>query len=167
MTDDKLSYDKNALDKRKNENFPVASMLVPKKYRSSIIAFYNFARHADNISDDPTLDNAQKKILLENVESALTSEKKVKVPEWVKPYIDKIRNGSCEKRHGLALLSAFKQDVEKSRYDSWAELLDYCNRSAAPVGRTFLEIAGEWQADLEAADSLCNVLQILDRKSVV
>jgi len=161
-TDSKLAYSKKALDKRKKENFPVASLLVPKRYRSSIISFYNFARHADDIADDTKLDKAQKNELLDNVENTLRSEKKVKIPEWVKPYINIIKNGDCEKRHGLALISAFKQDVEKDRYNSWEELIDYCNRSAAPVGRSFLEIAGEWQADLEASDNLCNVLQILN-----
>src|SRR4029077_11748259 len=65
-------------------------------------------------------------------------------------------------KHGLDLISAFKQDAVKPRYESWAELLDYCDRSAAPVGRYLLDLHGEDKSLYPFSDALCNALQVIN-----
>ena len=65
-------------------------------------------------------------------------------------------------RHCLDLVSAFKQDATKRRYRDWDDLIDYCNRSAAPVGRYLLDLHGEDRAGYLQSDALCNLLQILN-----
>ena len=64
--------------------------------------------------------------------------------------------------HGHDLISAFCQDCEKSRYADWNELMDYCDRSAAPVGRYLLDLHGEDKAGYPASDALCNALQVIN-----
>ena len=65
-------------------------------------------------------------------------------------------------RHGLDLIDAFKQDAVQARYQSWDELIGYCNRSAAPVGRYLLDLHGEQSSGYPASDALCNALQVLN-----
>ena len=69
---------------------------------------------------------------------------------------------SIDFAHGLDLISAFRQDAVKGRYASWAELIDYCNRSAAPVGRFLLALHGEDTALFRHSDALCNALQVIN-----
>ncbi len=68
----------------------------------------------------------------------------------------------CRSRHGLDLIDAFKQDAVQTRYRDWAELIHYCERSAAPVGRYLLDLHGEDQALHAGADALCNALQVIN-----
>lgn len=150
------------LIRRNQENFPVASLLLPWAYRGKIMALYRFARHADDIADDPSMDAIEKKILLKIVDEALEQKADAVVPEWARAYYLLVQAGTCDAAYGRALLSAFLQDVTCKRYVRWQDLMDYCNRSAAPVGRAVLEIAGETQADLQASDALCNALQVLN-----
>src|SRR5581483_9986779 len=65
-------------------------------------------------------------------------------------------------RHGLDLISAFKQDAVKTRYETWAELIDYCDRSAAPVGRYLMDLHGEDKSLVRFCDPLCNALQVIN-----
>src|SRR6185436_10882140 len=65
-------------------------------------------------------------------------------------------------KHGLDLISAFKQDAVKQRYENWGELLDYCDRSAAPVGRFLLDLHGEQTSLYPFSDALCNALQVIN-----
>ncbi len=149
-------------EKRMEENFPVASFLIPKKNRDTLIKFYHFARNADDIADNPDISAEKRRESLREIKSNLISKNKEKLPWWALSYLDLVEIGKCDVRHGKALLSAFIQDTEQNRYDNWEELIHYCMRSAAPVGRTMLEIHQEWSADIEAADALCNILQILN-----
>jgi squalene synthase HpnC len=146
---------------RQKENFPVASWLMPKRARAGIIAFYHFARQADNIVDELDVSDVEKHIQLKSLEDAL-SGKIDDAPRWAQDYMALIESGRLDGRHGMALISAFIQDVDKSRYESWDDLLDYCKRSAAPVGRAVLELNEEWSADIDASDTLCNVLQLVN-----
>ena len=149
-------------DKRKNENFPVASFILPKKIRSKIINFYNFARVLDDISDNGEIDNNERLNNLLNINKSLIEEDINSMDEHCLAYQNMVNDGIINKRHGLALISAFIQDTTTTRYETWDGLIDYCMRSAAPVGRAVLEINQEWNADIDASDSICNVLQILN-----
>jgi len=148
--------------KRKSENFPVASFVLPKKIRSEIINFYNFARVLDDISDDGNIDNTERLNILLNINKSMLDEDIDSMDECCQTYQKMVNNGIINKRHGLALISAFIQDTTTSRYETWEGLIDYCMRSASPVGRAVLEINQEWNADIDASDSICNVLQILN-----
>ena len=148
--------------KRNEENFPVASFLLPGKARALIRDFYQFARMADDIADSPTLSPDVKTTQLRTIRTALERAEYTALPDWAQPYAHAIHAGNVSASHGIFLLDAFIQDATCSRYSSWEMLLDYCNRSAAPVGRMVLEACGEATAALPAADALCNLLQILN-----
>ncbi len=148
--------------RRKQENFPVASWFLPRHARAATLAFYHFARHADDIADNPALSREEKLAALAPVGRALLAGDKAALPEWARAYHHHVQLGDVDCRHGRALLSAFMQDASKGRYANWDELRDYCMRSAAPVGHAVLEIHREWRADIHASDALCNALQLLN-----
>lgn len=148
--------------KQNPENFPVASRFIPERYRDNVIALYQFARGADEIADDPVMPNETKRKMLTQLESAMVSGKTYDVPEWAERCLLMARANPNIMTHARDLLSAFLQDTEKSNYRTLDDLMHYCMRSAAPVGRAYLDIAGERDADRIAADALCNALQILN-----
>ena len=85
------------------------------------------------------------------------------LPDWAVPYHRSLVETGCGVQNGRDLLSAFIQDATKRRYADWDELMDYCRRSAASVGRVMMEIHGEsGHADIEGSDALCNALQVLN-----
>ena len=131
-----------------SENFPVASLLLPRAARPKVLAFYRFVRTADDIADSATLDPAEKLRRLDALEALLDA------PDG--PLRDV---GTAEAR---AMLGAFRQDATQRRYADWAELEDYCTRSADPVGRMLLRVHGEDAAAYPASDALCTGLQILN-----
>jgi squalene synthase HpnC len=142
----------------RDENFPVASLLVAAKYRAPILAFYRFARLADDVADHPDLPPPQKLALLDSLEASLLG-KSHSEPEGVA-----LRGALVERglgpQHALDLLKAFRLDVTRSRYDTWDELIDYCRYSAMPVGRFVLDVHGQSQATWPASDAICAALQI-------
>jgi squalene synthase HpnC len=142
----------------KDENFPVASLLVAAKYRAPILAFYRFARVADDVADHPDLPPPQKLALLDSLEASLVGASRSE-PEGVA-----LRGVLAERKlppqHALDLLKAFRLDVTKSRYENWDELIAYCRYSAMPVGRFVLAVHGESQVTWPASDALCAALQI-------
>ena len=142
----------------KDENFPVASLLVAAKYRAPILAFYRLARVADDVADHPDLPPPQKLALLDSLEASLVGASRSE-PEGVA-----LRGILAERkltsRHALDLLKAFRLDVTKSRYEDWNELVDYCTWSAMPVGRFVLDVHGESPATWAASDAICTALQI-------
>lgn len=145
------------------ENFPVASLLLPRRLRQPIEAIYRFARSADDIADEgdatPTerlaglaAYNAQ----LDRIErgealaDAVFGPLQRTIADWRLP-IALFRD----------LLDAFAQDVTKTRYADFAELLDYCRRSANPVGRLLLHLVERaTPANLERSDAICSALQL-------
>ncbi|MET0277256.1 MAG: squalene synthase HpnC [Pseudorhodoplanes sp.] len=144
----------------RDENFPVASRLVSARHRPVIMAFYDFARAADDIADHPTLPAEQKLQQLDAMASSLTgasSDDALSV---------KLREKLAERKlspvHALDLLKAFRQDCTKLRYADWNELIDYCTCSAMPVGRFVLDVHGEDRATWASSDVLCAVLQIVN-----
>lgn len=146
-----------------DENFPVGSWLLRAELRPHIACFYRFARAADDIADNPKLAPEDKIARLEGFEAALLG-RAVGAPAYEKA--ERMRRSLAETgvpvRHCLGILSAFKQDALKRRYADWAELMDYCDRSAAPVGRYLLDLHGERHQDYPASDALCNALQIIN-----
>ena len=143
-----------------DENFPVASWLLSDHNRGPILAFYRFARAADDVADHPTLPPDRKLALLDNLDAALRG-RGAPVPE-AEPLRLALSERGLKPTHALDLLDAFRLDVRKSRYADWAELMDYCRLSAAPVGRFVLDVHGEDQATWPASDALCAALQVIN-----
>lgn len=144
----------------RDENFPVASLLIEPRFRGPMMVFYRFARTADDVADSP-LENACEKLrLLEEMRATLVGEHDRDAPALA------LRRMLAERRlpaaHALDLLEAFRRDASKSRYAGWDELMDYCRYSAAPVGRMVLDIHGEAQATWPASDALCAALQVIN-----
>ena len=146
---------------RDTENFPVGSWLIRPDLRVHVHAFYNFARAADDISDHPLLDAADKVARLDKFAATLKDEKNIEVPEAV-ALRDSLKQTGVSPQHSLDLLTAFKRDATQLRYRDWADLIDYCNYSAAPVGRHVLALHGIGQSAWKANDALCNALQIIN-----
>jgi len=147
---------------RKGENFPVASWLVPQKARRAIVAFYDFARGADNIADHASMESADKEAALLALKHALSEHYKNQMPPWAEEYYTVIYSGLLRPIHGEQLLEAFIQDTRKQRYRTFEELLAYCRLSAVPVGRAVLDACREDQADIEASDAICIALQLIN-----
>ncbi|MDR0233516.1 MAG: squalene synthase HpnC [Zoogloeaceae bacterium] len=147
------------------ENFPVASLLLPKALRSPIEAIYRFARAADDIADEGDAPPEERLAGLarfqaefDRLERGEASEHPVFQPLF--PVITRHRLPVSLFRD---LLDAFAQDVRKKRYANYAELLDYCRRSANPVGRLVLGLLGtpdtQW---LMESDAICSALQLIN-----
>ena len=143
-----------------DENFPVASWLIKPRHRPVILAFYEFVRVADDIADHPTLVPQEKLARLDRLEASLMQDGGGE-PEGV-ALRAVLRRYSLPTRHAQDLLNAFRQDVTKLRYETWDELIDYCSRSAMPVGRFVLDVHGESHATWPANDALCAALQIIN-----
>lgn len=153
--------DAQALIRANTENFPVGSFLIPKDCRPHVHAFYVFARHADDIADASDLPAEEKVRRLSAAQAALGVDEAA-LPDWARPYHRSLRATGNTPRHGRDLLSAFIQDATKLRYRDWDDLMDYCIRSAASVGRVMMDIHGETEADIAGSDALCNALQVLN-----
>jgi squalene synthase HpnC len=144
----------------KDENFPVASILIAPKYRPPVMAFYHFVRAADDVADHATATPDEKLALLEQMRASLVGESNA-VPQGVKlREIQKERGLSPV--HALDLLEAFRRDCTKLRYRDWDELIDYCRYSAMPVGRFVLDVHGESPDLWPANDALCAALQVIN-----
>jgi squalene synthase HpnC len=141
-----------------DENFPVASWLLSDQHRGPILAFYRFARAADDVADHPTLPPERKLTLLDGLDAALRG-RSAPLPE-AEPLRLALSEHDLKSTHALDLLDAFRQDVRKNRYANWGELMDYCRLSAAPVGRFVLDVHGESQMTWPASDALCAALQV-------
>ncbi len=144
----------------KQENFPVASFIIKPAHRAAIMAFYRFARTADDVADHPTLPAPERLAQLERMRATLAGERDDEAVALA------LRQALAERdlgpEHGLDLLGAFRQDVGKSRYANWDELIDYCRHSAMPVGRFVLDVHGEARATWPANDALCAALQVIN-----
>jgi hydroxysqualene synthase len=148
------------------ENFPVASRLLPAAVRPHVAAVYAFARAADDFADEGDLPPAERYRLLDDWRARLHAP----APPATSPdATDRVFAAVAQTRRQCDLdiqlfddlLSAFRQDVETRRYAEWSAVLDYCRRSANPVGRLVLGIAGHRGRDVEeASDGLCTALQL-------
>jgi squalene synthase HpnC len=144
----------------KDENFPVASVLIARQHRPVILAFYDFARAADDVADHATASPAEKLRLLETMRATLVGESSAS-PE-ASALRQVLADRGLGRQHALDLLEAFRRDVTKLRYASWSELMDYCRYSAMPVGRFVLDVHGESSDTWPANDALCAALQVIN-----
>ncbi|MGB8365131.1 MAG: squalene synthase HpnC [Rhizomicrobium sp.] len=143
-----------------DENFPVASFLIQPRHRTVILAFYRFARTADDVADHATATPDQKLRLLQIMEEGLTGKSRESheaVALW-----QALAAGGLSTQHALDLLEAFRRDVTKLRYANWDELMDYCRYSAMPVGRFVLDVHGEDRSTWPYSDALCAALQVIN-----
>jgi hydroxysqualene synthase len=149
------------------ENFPVASRLLPTAMRPHVAAVYAFARVADDFADEGERPVLERLALLDAWHARLhgnDASSTALPPET--PHIFTAL-GSTIRSCGLTtapfddLLDAFRQDVTTTRYEAWDDVLDYCRRSANPVGRLVLAIGGYRGEPLErSSDALCTALQL-------
>lgn len=146
------------------ENFPVISFLVKKELRKHVAILYWFARTADNIADDPNLPDEEKMIKLNHFEGRLTS---LLLGNYENDYETALHN-TITVMHLTPdlfydLLTAFRQDLIKKRYQSFEGLLDYCKYSANPVGRLILELNGiRDNSAFHYSDKICTALQLIN-----
>jgi len=159
-----------ALARSHYENFPVASRLLPRKMRPHVAAVYAFARVADDIADEgsaaPADRLAQLHVWQDRIHRAAAGHvapaATVERDELIALALGhSIRSLDLPVSLFDDLLSAFGQDTMTTRYASWADLFDYCRRSANPIGRLVLRIAGRRDEALDrSSDALCTALQL-------
>lgn len=154
-----------ALARSHYENFPVASILLPRTLRQPIAAIYAFARSADDIADEHDWDDSTRLALLAEYRRHLDQLHRSAAPDL--PVFVALRE--AVRRHDLPLallrdlLDAFEQDVRKKRYANFAEVLDYCRRSANPVGRLLLHLARrDTEQNVRMSDAICTALQLIN-----
>lgn len=154
-----------ALARNHYENFPVASWLLPRALRRPVAVIYAFARQADDLAD----------------EGDLSTEARLAGLAAFDAMLDGIAAGTPQstalglaladviQRHALPidlfrdLLSAFRQDVTQKRYAHFGEVMDYCRRSANPIGRLLLHLLKHSDAhDLACSDAICSALQLIN-----
>lgn len=145
-----------------DENFPVGSFLLPPALRPHVAVFYAYARAIDDVADNPDLAPEDKITRLDGFAAAIRGETTEAGYAKAVRMRASLRETGITEKHCLDLISAFKQDAVKTRYASWAELMDYCDRSASPVGRYLLDLHGENTADYRWSDALCNALQVIN-----
>ncbi|MEM6846701.1 MAG: squalene/phytoene synthase family protein [Pseudomonadota bacterium] len=142
-----------------DENFPVASRLIAPHLRPHVLAFYDFVRAADDIADNPNLDPQDKLIRLDQMEASLHVDGPLTKPRRL---AETFAATGVTDAYARDMLSAFRQDTTKQRYRDLDELWDYCDRSAAPVGRFLVDLHREDQNCHNGAGALANVLQVLN-----
>ena len=151
------------------ENFPVASWLLPAPMRPHVAAVYAFARCADDFADEGSHSADHRLCLLDDwltrLHDAVNGRFSIGATDdrdlVFMAVADTIRDRNLPVQLFEDLLSAFRQDVTVHRYEGWNDLLDYCRRSANPVGRLVLRIAGYQDAALDrSSDRLCSALQL-------
>ena len=154
-----------ALASQHYENFPVASIFLPKHLRVPVSLIYQFARQADDFADEGQFSVEQRLTALNNYRDELAL-----IQAYIKPKTAFfVTLGAMIKDKKLSyvpffdLLDAFSQDVIKTRYINFEEVLDYCKRSANPVGRLMLELYGQSNPkNIHFSDHICTALQIIN-----
>jgi phytoene synthase len=147
------------------ENFPVASLLLPARLRRPVEIIYRFARSADDFADEGDDPPGIRLAKLSVYQTHLVTIAKGQTPG--DPLFQDVAR--IIRDHGLPvqlfrdLLDAFAQDVTKKRYADYAEVLDYCRRSANPVGRLLLHLFKQTtDSDLRSSDAICSALQLVN-----
>jgi len=147
------------------ENFPVASLLLPSRLRPPIALIYRFAREADDFADEGDAPGPVRLGQLERFRDQLRKIERGQAPDI--PWFSEL--ASAIRQHGLPvgafadLLSAFAQDVTKQRYADVSEVLDYCRRSANPVGRLLLKLfQRDSDQNIRWSDEICSALQLVN-----
>lgn len=151
------------------ENFPVASVLLPKALRRPIAVIYAFARQADDIADEGTLSQSERLRQLDYYWQTLENiEKQTAILDTLDPLFIALQD-MLIKHPELPisllfdLLRAFKQDVVKQSYNNFEEILMYCHYSANPIGRLLLHLSNQATAEnLADSDAICTALQLIN-----
>jgi squalene synthase HpnC len=146
-----------------DENFPVASWLIPADLREHVLIFYLCVRAGDDIADSPNLPAEEKSTLLTRMDETLqgigvTDD----VTQSAANHVLSAAETGVTVDHARLVLQAFMMDVTKSRYRNWSALVNYCLYSAAPVGRYLVDLHGCGDKPKKATDALCIALQILN-----
>lgn len=147
------------------ENFPVASVFLPKNLREPISLIYSFARQADDFADEGNLTVPQRLELLDEFKSELDLLQAYIKPN--RPFFFALGRMIRDQKLPFApfydLLDAFSQDVVKTRYRNYSEVIDYCKRSANPIGRLLLHLyQASSQKNIALSDNICSALQIIN-----
>ena len=147
------------------ENFPVASLLLPRPLRHPVALIYRFAREADDFADEGSDPDAVRLDRLERFREQLRKIERGTPPDiaWFGALAEVIREHRLPVVAFYDLLSAFDQDVRKKHYANFSEVLDYCRRSANPVGRLLLHLFGRAsEPQLQWSDAICTALQLIN-----
>jgi squalene synthase HpnC len=143
----------------RDENFPVASVILKRAHRAPIMAFYRFARLADDIADHSGAAPAEKLRRLAEMRAGVDGAGAN--PEALALH-RVMQDHDLSPVHARDLLGAFEQDVTVTRYADWDALIDYCRMSAMPVGRFVLDVHGEDRRCWPTSDALCAALQVIN-----
>ncbi|VEH86456.1 transferase [Neisseria animaloris] len=148
------------------ENFPVGSIMLPRRLRVPTHAVYVFARTADDIADEGCVSDEERLLRLDALQQELDTISRGETPQtemMCRLQREAVRPFEMPLQPFYDLLSAFRQDVVKKRYQNFAELVDYCRRSANPVGRIMLHLYGETDArSIAQSDGICTALQLVN-----
>jgi len=150
------------------ENFPVASWLCPPSLRPAVVAIYHFARTADDIADEgeaePALRLADLAAYRTDLAAACAGDGgSLRWPQVFGPLAERLRQFGLPPALLHDLLDAFEQDVRNPPYPDRAALLDYCRRSANPIGRLLLHLYGVDDALAQRqSDAVCSALQLIN-----
>ena len=147
------------------ENFPVASLFLPARLRDSVAVIYRFARSADDFADEGDDAPELRLAKLDAYRSQLDLIRDGREPasQLLKDVARVVQERQLPLTHFHDLLDAFSQDVVKTRYADFAEVIDYCGRSAAPVGRLMLHLYEATEAPcLAQSDAICSALQLIN-----
>lgn len=147
------------------ENFPVASWILPRKMRLPTAAIYAFARRADDFADEGTATDEQRIAQLEQLAQQIEQlylGTKSDDPVFI-ALADSVQQFNLPKTLFIDLIDAFKQDATQKRYADFGELMQYCRRSANPVGRLMLHLYGQTDhTTLAQSDAVCSALQLIN-----
>lgn len=146
------------------ENFPVISFFVPKTLQKDVAVIYWFARTADDIADEgespPSERTIELDLFLERFNKTLLGDYKSELDAALHTTIN---SRKLDPQLFRDLISAFRQDISVSRYNEFSEILDYCARSANPVGRLILQLYGYREEQLyQLSDKICTSLQLIN-----
>ena len=154
------------------ENFPVASIFLPRALRRAVVNIYRFARSADDLADEGRATPDERIAALEAYRAALHAlgaQQRLAAPQSsglariFDPLALTIKRHQLPLTPFLNLISAFEQDVRIHRYPDYRSLEDYCSRSANPVGRLMLHLFGVGEPDaITQSDAICTALQLIN-----
>jgi len=147
------------------ENFPVASVVLPRRLRPPVRAIYAFARTADDLADEGDAAPEDRLAALQGLRAGLEAIARGESPDdpIFGPLAAAIRKHDLPLQAFHDLLDAFSQDVTKTRYAHFGEVMEYCKKSANPIGRLLLKLYGDDDPKhLAWSDGICSALQLIN-----
>jgi squalene synthase HpnC len=154
---------RDVISKARRENFPVASRLLPRGCRRHLLAVYGFARFVDDIGDEA--EPEERLGLLDSVENDLVRLYSGRTPRLpaILPLTHAVRERGIPAEPFHLLVEAARHDQKVTRYESFDDLLHYCELSANPVGRIVLHVFGAATPErLDLSDRVCSALQVIE-----